>query len=69
VDPDVIIQVDPCARPLRELPFLGGQGGENVALDFLEQLAPAQSEIAHGPLVHAARMTCAIASLHSASEK
>jgi hypothetical protein len=69
VDLDVIIEIDACARPLRELPLLGGQGAEHVALDLLEQLAPAQPEIAHRPFVHAARMTSAMASLHSASEK
>ena len=53
MDLDVIVEVDPRAPPLRELPIVGGQGGEGVALDGLEQLASAQAEVAHGTLVHA----------------
>ena len=53
MDLDVIVEIDPRAPPFRELPIVGGQGDEGVALDRLEQLAPAQAEVAHGTLVHA----------------
>ncbi len=53
MDLDVIVEIDPRAPPFRELPIVGGQGDESVALDLLEQLAPAQAEVAHGTLVHA----------------
>src|SRR6202050_5363442 len=53
MDFDVIIQVDSRAPPFRELPILGWQAVERGALDLLEQLAPAQTEMAHGALVHA----------------
>ena len=53
IDFDVIIQVDSRAPPFRELSILGGQAVECGALDLLEQLAPAQAEMAHGALVHA----------------
>ena len=53
MDLDVIVEVDPRAPPFRELPIVGGQGGEGVALNGLEQLASAQAEVAHGTLVHA----------------
>src|SRR5260370_25956308 len=56
----VVIEIDPRAPPFRELPIVGGQVVEDVALDLLEQLATAQAEVAHGALVHA---------LHWASEK
>src|SRR5271170_7806060 len=48
MDLDVIIE-----PPFRELPVLGRQAVECGALDLLEQLAPAQAEMAHGALVHA----------------
>ena len=54
MDLDVIVEIDPRAPPFRELPIVGGQGDEGVALDCLEQLASAQAEVAHGTLVHAA---------------
>src|SRR5271167_983131 len=41
MDLDVIVEIDPRAPPFRELPIVGGQGDEGVALDLLEQLAPA----------------------------
>ncbi len=50
---DVIIEVDPGASPFRELPILDRQRGQGFAFDFLEQLAPAQAEMAHRALVHA----------------
>ena len=53
MDLDVIVEIDPRAPPFRELPIVGGQGDEGVALDLLEQLATAQAEVAHGTLVHA----------------
>ena len=53
MDLDVIVEIDPRAPPFRELPIVGGQGDEGVALDRLEQLASAQAEVAHGTLVHA----------------
>src|SRR3984957_2235313 len=53
MDLDVIIEVDSRAPPLRELPILGWQAVERGAFDLLEQLAPAQSEMAHRTLVHA----------------
>ena len=68
MDLDVIVEIDPRAPPFRELPIVGGQGDEGVALDLLEQLAPAQAEVAHGTSFMRC-MTSAIASLHSASEK
>ena len=54
VDLDVIVEIDPRAPPLRELPVVGGQGDESVALDRLKQLPTAQAEVAHGTIVHAA---------------
>ena len=53
MDLDVIIEVDSRAPPFRELPILGRQAVERSALDLLEQLAPAQAEVAHSALVHA----------------
>ena len=53
MDLDVIVEVDPRAPPLRELPIIGGQGGEGVAFDCLEQRPTAQAEVAHGTFVHA----------------
>ncbi len=53
MDLDVIVEIDPRAPPFRELPVVGGQGDEGVALDCLERLASAQAEVAHGTLVHA----------------
>ena len=53
MDLDVIVEIDPRAPPFRELPVLGGQANEGGAFDLLEQLAPADAEIAHGALVHA----------------
>ena len=53
VDLDVIVEIDPRAPPFRELPIVGGQGDEGVALDLLEQLPAAQAEVAHGTIVHA----------------
>ena len=53
MDFNVIVEIDPRAPPFRELPIVGGQGDEGVALDCLEQLAPAQAEVAHGTIVHA----------------
>src|SRR5271169_6392855 len=53
VDLDVIVEIDPRAPPLRELPVVGGQGDESVALDRLKQLPTAQAEVAHGTIVHA----------------
>jgi hypothetical protein len=53
MDLDVIVEIDPRAAPFRELPIVGGQGDQGVALDRLEQLAPAQAEVAHGTFVHA----------------
>ena len=47
MDLDVIVEIDPRAPPFRELPIVGGQGDEGVALDRLEQLASAQAEVAH----------------------
>ena len=35
VDLDVIVEVDARTPPFRELPIVGGQGGEGVALDCL----------------------------------
>ena len=65
---DVIVEVDSRARPFRELPILGRQRGEDGAFDLLEQLAPAQTEMAHGSSFMRC-MTSAMASLHSVSEK
>ena len=53
VDLDVIIEIDARAFPFGELPIGRRQGIEGVALDLLEQLAAADAELAHGPLVHA----------------
>src|SRR5271166_896948 len=53
MDLDVIVEIDPRAPPFRELPVVGGQGEEGVALDLLEQLPTAQAEVAHGTIVHA----------------
>ncbi len=53
MDLDVIVEIDPRAPPFRELPIVGGQGDEGVALDLLEQLPSAQAEIAHRTIVHA----------------
>ena len=53
MDLDVIVEIDPRAPPFRELPIVGGQGDEGVALDRLEQLPSAQAEVAHGTIVHA----------------
>src|SRR5271163_2138935 len=53
MDFDVIIQVDSRAPPFRELPVLGRQAVEDGAFYLLEQLSPAQTEMAHGALVHA----------------
>ena len=53
MDLDVIVEVDPRAPPFRELPVVGGQGGEGVALDRLEQFAPAHPEFAHRAFIHA----------------
>jgi hypothetical protein len=39
VDLDVIIEIDPRAPPLRELPIVSGQGNEGGTPDCLEQLA------------------------------
>ena len=50
----MIVEIDPRAPPLRELPVVGGQGDEGVALDRLEQLTSAQADVAHGTIVHAA---------------
>ena len=36
MDLDVIVEIDPPAPPFRELPIVGGQGDEDVALDGLE---------------------------------
>jgi hypothetical protein len=47
VDLDVIIEIDPRAPPLRELPIVSGQGNEGGTPDCLEQLA---AEVAHGTL-------------------
>jgi len=41
MDLDVIVEINPRAPPFRELPIVGGQGGEGVVLDGLEQLASA----------------------------
>ena len=48
---DVIVEVDPRAPPFREVPIVGGQGDEDVALDGLEQITSAQAEVAHRTLV------------------
>jgi len=53
MDLDMIVEVDPRAPPFRELPILSRQCVEDVPLDLLEQLEPAQAEMAHGTLVHA----------------
>ncbi len=53
VDLDVIVEVDARASPLGELPVVGGQRNEGVALDPVEQFAAAQAQLAHRPLVHA----------------
>ncbi len=53
VDLYVVIEIDPRAPPFRELPILGRQAVECGALDLLEQLAPAEAEMAHGAVVHA----------------
>ena len=68
MDLDVIVEIDPRAPPFRELPIVGGQGDEGVALDRLEQLSPAQAEVVHGRIVHASHDE-RDAALHSASEK
>ena len=34
MDLDVIVEIDPRAPPFRELPIVGGQGDEGVALDL-----------------------------------
>jgi hypothetical protein len=41
------------AFPFGELPVGVRQRVEGGALDLLEQFAPADAELAHGPLVHA----------------
>ena len=53
MDLDVIVEIDPRAPPFRELPIVGGQGDEGVALDLHEQLATAKAEVAHRTIVHA----------------
>ena len=53
MDFDVIIEIDPRAPPFRELPIVGGQPVEGVALDLLEQLATTDAELAHGTIIHA----------------
>ena len=53
MDLDVIVEIDPRAPPFRELPIVGGQGDEGVALDLIEQLPSAQAEVAHRTIVHA----------------
>ena len=53
MDLDVVIEIDARAPPFRELPIVGGQGNEGVALDLLEQLPSAQAEVAHRTIVHA----------------
>ena len=53
MDLDVIVEIDPRAPPFRELPIVGGQGDEGVALDLLEQLPSAKAEVAHRTIVHA----------------
>ena len=53
VDLDVIVEIDPGAPPLRELPILGRQRRQGVAFDLFEQLPPARAQVAHGALVHA----------------
>ena len=53
-DVDVIVEVDARLAPFRELPIVGGQGCERVALDLLEQREKAQAQVAHGKLFSAA---------------
>ena len=49
----MIVEIYTRALPFGELPIGSGQWIESGALDLLEQLAPADAEFAHGPLVHA----------------
>src|SRR5271169_2953287 len=44
MDLDVIVEIDPRAPPFRELPIVGGQGGQSATLDLFEQLPTAQAE-------------------------
>jgi hypothetical protein len=53
MDLNVIVEVDARAPPFRELPIVGRQPVEGVALDLLKQLPAANAEFAHGTLVHA----------------
>src|ERR1700730_15479213 len=53
MDLDVIVEIDARAAPFRELPIVGGQSGEGLALNLFEQLAAADAESAHRALVHA----------------
>ena len=48
MDLDVIVEIDPRAPPFRELPIVGGQGDEGVALDLHEQLATANPTFSTG---------------------
>ena len=65
---DVIVEIDPRAPPFRELPIVGGQGDEDVALDGLEQITSARPRLRIGRSFMRC-MTRVIAALHSASEK
>ena len=69
MDLDVIVEIDARASPFRELPVVGGQAGEGVALDLLEQLSPARAEVCASGARSSLHDASAIASLHSASEK
>ena len=53
VDLDVIIEIDARSPPFRELPILRWQAIEGGAFDLLEQLAPADAQMAHRAFVHA----------------
>ena len=68
MDLNVIVEVDARAPPFRELPIVGRQPVEGVALDLLEQLPAANAEFRMGRSFMRC-MTSAMAALHSASEK
>ena len=68
VDVDVIVEVDARSALFRELPIVGGQGCESVALDFSNSARRLRPRLRMGRSFMRC-MTSAMASLHSASEK
>ena len=68
MDLDVIVEIDPRTPPFRELPIVGGQGDEGVALDLSNSSRRLRPRLRMGRSFMR-RMTRAMAALHSASEK